>query len=155
MPETHTLITNIIRLTVETGSLTGLEFFFGRLIRSLLLFLLLATISVISLMLSYLPGQPSYYRTTVSVLAKLYSNSMMVVLNSRMRVSSGSSISMPHNVIIPLTHSSQGSESKTGLRSNGSSEEMTFTNMVHPGKVCPLCAMLEPRLTMLSDRICR
>lgn len=63
----------------------------------------------------------------------------MVVLNSRMRVSSGSSMSMPHNVVIPLSkiiHSTQTSESKTGLGTNVSGEEMTFTNMAHPGKVC-------------------
>ncbi|KAF9479831.1 hypothetical protein BDN70DRAFT_664704 [Pholiota conissans] len=114
--ETHALVTRIIRLTIETGTLT-------------------ATIAVVSLMLGYLPGQPSYYRTTVSVLAKLYSNSMMVVLNSRMRVVSADSISMFHDVALPHsqgsnTLASANSQSRSALGITVTREEMAFR---HPG----------------------
>lgn len=38
------------------------------------------------LVLVYLPGHPTYYQTCAAVLGKAYSNSMLVVLNSRIRV---------------------------------------------------------------------
>lgn len=136
MAETHALITSIIRLTVETGSLTGLS---SKNLLSCLLVLTVtcityisAIISVISLILTYLPGQPSYYRTTVSVLAKLYSNSMMVVLNSRMRVVSGNSVSMAHEIILPMSkvaQSTEDSQSRMGTGNASSVGDMTFTGL--------------------------
>jgi len=42
--------------------------------------------AILNLVLTTLPGQPSYYLVTSETLAKFYSNSMMVVLNSRMRI---------------------------------------------------------------------
>ncbi|KAF8192987.1 hypothetical protein BJ912DRAFT_961658 [Pholiota molesta] len=68
VPETRNLVARIIRLTVGTGVLT-------------------ATIAVVSLILNFLPGSPTYYQTAISALAKLYSNSMMVVFNSRRKIS--------------------------------------------------------------------
>jgi len=47
--------------------------------------------ATLNLILSTLPGQPSFYLVTSETLAKFYSNSMMVVLNSRMRIGSESS----------------------------------------------------------------
>ncbi|KDR71254.1 hypothetical protein GALMADRAFT_797189 [Galerina marginata CBS 339.88] len=64
---TRVLLYSIIRLTIETGSLT-------------------AAIAILSLILVFLPGKPTYYQTSVAVLGKVYSNSMMVLLNSRMRI---------------------------------------------------------------------
>jgi len=46
----------------------------------------LAAIAILNLILILLPGQPSYYLVPSEILAKVYSNSMMVVLNSRMRI---------------------------------------------------------------------
>ena len=40
------------------------------------------------LVLAVLPGHPPYFTTPAGILAKVYSNSMMVVLNNRMRISS-------------------------------------------------------------------
>ncbi|KDR82133.1 hypothetical protein GALMADRAFT_44609, partial [Galerina marginata CBS 339.88] len=65
--QTQVLLTKIIRLTIETGSLT-------------------AAIAILTLILTFLPGQPTYYQTSVSVLGKVYSNSMMVAFNSRMKI---------------------------------------------------------------------
>ncbi|KDR67183.1 hypothetical protein GALMADRAFT_258571 [Galerina marginata CBS 339.88] len=63
--QTQVLLAKIIRLTIETGTLT-------------------AAVAILTLILTFLPGQPTYYQTSVSVLGKVYSNSMMVVFNSRM-----------------------------------------------------------------------
>lgn len=46
----------------------------------------LAAVAILDLVLVVLPSQPSYYLTPSETLAKFYSNSMMVVLNSRMRI---------------------------------------------------------------------
>ncbi|KAF4616578.1 hypothetical protein D9613_008944 [Agrocybe pediades] len=64
---THVLLRRVVRLVIETGTVT-------------------AAMALLNLILSTLPGQPSYYLVTSETLAKFYSNSMMVVLNSRMRI---------------------------------------------------------------------
>ncbi|KDR68068.1 hypothetical protein GALMADRAFT_146561 [Galerina marginata CBS 339.88] len=69
MQETKVVIRRVIQLTVETGTLT-------------------ASVAIICLILGFLPGYPTYYQAGVCVLAKMYSNSMMVVFNSRMNISS-------------------------------------------------------------------
>ncbi|KAF9554347.1 hypothetical protein CPC08DRAFT_644473 [Agrocybe pediades] len=72
MHSTNVLLRRVIRLVIETGTIT-------------------AAMATLNLVLSTLPGQPSYYLVTSETLAKFYSNSMMVVLNSRMRIGSESS----------------------------------------------------------------
>ena len=54
-------------------------------LNSLMMFLkpITATIAFISLILFLLPGHPAYYETASGILGKMYSNTMMVVLNSR------------------------------------------------------------------------
>ncbi|KAF8162618.1 hypothetical protein B0H34DRAFT_692074 [Crassisporium funariophilum] len=66
--QTKVLLTKIIRLTIETGTIT-------------------AAIALINFSLALLPGHPPYWETVASVLGKVYSNSMMAVLNSRMSIS--------------------------------------------------------------------
>ncbi|KAF8902563.1 hypothetical protein CPB84DRAFT_1846215 [Gymnopilus junonius] len=68
MKHTQRLIRRLIRLIVETGSLT-------------------AAIALLNFILALLPGQPTYYQTTAGVLGKMYSNAMMVVFNSRLKLS--------------------------------------------------------------------
>lgn len=66
---TQRLIQRVTRLIVATGALT-------------------AAVSIINLILFVLPGNhPTYYQTTTAILGKMYSNSMMVVLNSRIMFS--------------------------------------------------------------------
>ncbi|KDR71264.1 hypothetical protein GALMADRAFT_254078 [Galerina marginata CBS 339.88] len=65
--QTHVLLTRIIRLTIETGSAT-------------------AAVAILSVILLFLPGHPSYYQTGVAVAGKMYSNSMMASFNSRMNI---------------------------------------------------------------------
>jgi len=62
---TQRIIQKLTRLIVATGALT-------------------AAVSIVNLILFVLPGNhPTYYQTATAILGKLYSNSMMVVLNSR------------------------------------------------------------------------
>ncbi|KAF8909736.1 hypothetical protein CPB84DRAFT_1821715 [Gymnopilus junonius] len=78
---TQVLLTRIITLVIETGTAT-------------------ATIATLNLILESIPlaGRPSYYQVPSEILAKVYSNSMMVVLNSRMRVTSDSPESRLHTM---------------------------------------------------------
>ncbi|KAF9525768.1 hypothetical protein CPB83DRAFT_896670 [Crepidotus variabilis] len=61
---TQRVVQKIIRLVIETGTLT-------------------AVIALINLALSLLPGQPTYFQATSGILGKMYSNTMMAVFNSR------------------------------------------------------------------------
>jgi len=70
IPQTHAMITRIVRLVVETGCLTALA----------------ATIDV-TLFLSF--KHQSYHACVALTLAKLYSNSLMVIFNSRLRIVDG------------------------------------------------------------------
>ncbi|KDR71930.1 hypothetical protein GALMADRAFT_253725 [Galerina marginata CBS 339.88] len=81
--QTQVLLSRLIRLTVETGTLT-------------------AAIAITTLILTFLPGRPTYYQASVSVLGKMYSNSMMVAFNSRMKIASPSGTSTSHEVSISL-----------------------------------------------------
>ncbi|KAJ3505537.1 hypothetical protein NLJ89_g7362 [Agrocybe chaxingu] len=67
MKQTQQVVRKIIRLTIETGSLT-------------------AVIAILNFILALLPGHPTYYMATAGILGKLYSNSMLAVFNSRMRL---------------------------------------------------------------------
>ncbi|KAF8150000.1 hypothetical protein B0H34DRAFT_171529 [Crassisporium funariophilum] len=64
---TKDIIRRLIRLIIETGTLT-------------------AVMAIVNLILSLLPGRPTYYQATSSSLGKMYSNTMMVVFNSRMKI---------------------------------------------------------------------
>ncbi|KDR70735.1 hypothetical protein GALMADRAFT_159844 [Galerina marginata CBS 339.88] len=71
---TKNIIQRLIRLIIETGTLT-------------------AAMAIVNLALSVLPGGPTYFQTTSSMLGKMYSNTMMVVLNSRARIGNVKEIS--------------------------------------------------------------
>ncbi|KAF9526409.1 hypothetical protein CPB83DRAFT_858050 [Crepidotus variabilis] len=64
---TQDTVNRLIRLVIETGTLT-------------------AVIAIVNLILSALPGTPTYFQVSSAILGKLYSNSMMVMLNSRIKV---------------------------------------------------------------------
>jgi len=70
IPQTHAMITRIVRLVVETGCLTAVA----------------ATIDLI-LFLSF--PHNAYHGCVALTLAKLYSNSLMVIFNSRLRIVDG------------------------------------------------------------------
>ncbi|KAF5317761.1 hypothetical protein D9619_012567 [Psilocybe cf. subviscida] len=67
---TRTFLHRVVRLTVGTASAT-------------------AVIAIVTLLLTVVgPIYPSYYQASVAVLGKMYSNSMMVMLNNRLVISS-------------------------------------------------------------------
>ncbi|KAF9544954.1 hypothetical protein CPC08DRAFT_397523 [Agrocybe pediades] len=66
MKTTQRIVHRLIRLIIETGTVT-------------------ATLSIINLVLCLLPSRPAYYQLTLGLLAKSYSNSLMVVFNSRIK----------------------------------------------------------------------
>lgn len=70
-------------MSIGTGAVTGMH---PTSLQCALLRQLLATLALITLILAYLPGQQLYWLTTVMILGKAYSNSIMVVLNSRFKV---------------------------------------------------------------------
>ena len=54
-----------------------------------------ASFCVISMILAYIPGHLLYFQIAVLIVAKLYSNSMLAALNSRMKVLSNSPFGSP------------------------------------------------------------
>jgi hypothetical protein len=65
---TQILLRRLITVVIETGVVT-------------------ATIVILNLILSMLPNHIMYYMATSEIIAKVYSNSMLVLLNSRIRFS--------------------------------------------------------------------
>ncbi|KAF9526107.1 hypothetical protein CPB83DRAFT_858346 [Crepidotus variabilis] len=70
LPQSQALVNKIIRLTVETGSLT-------------------AAVAILNLILILLPDHAGYFLAPIGILGKLYSTSMMSVFNSRIVFSDG------------------------------------------------------------------
>ncbi|KDR68212.1 hypothetical protein GALMADRAFT_257235 [Galerina marginata CBS 339.88] len=99
--QTQVLLSKLVRLTIETGTLT-------------------ATVAIITLVLTFLPSRKTYYQTSVSLLGKLYSNSMLVAFNSRIQFSNSNGTSGGHSVSISLSqvHKSRAEDVETA-RSNG------------------------------------
>ncbi|KAG7097841.1 hypothetical protein E1B28_005156 [Marasmius oreades] len=92
--ETRDLVRRIIRLTMETGSLT-------------------ATVATVDLIL-FLSSKFPYHVTPALALAKLYSNSMMVIFNSRIKIVGGrgqSSMSIGEGGISIISQGHSGLES--------------------------------------------
>ncbi|KDR72270.1 hypothetical protein GALMADRAFT_253096 [Galerina marginata CBS 339.88] len=115
--QTKALVRKITRLTIETGALT-------------------AAVAILTLILTFLPGHPTYYQTTISVLGKLYSNSMMASFNSRANLGSSESTSSgTFELPIVSQGSRMHSDMDTDLRSRTmhggvlmTREEVTFTS---------------------------
>ncbi|KAK1216953.1 hypothetical protein PQX77_020400 [Marasmius sp. AFHP31] len=74
--KTDDVITNIIRLTVETGTLT-------------------AVLAILIVILYFVFPKASYWNAPTDFLGKLYSNNLLVILNSRMKISDGTDSSGP------------------------------------------------------------
>ncbi|KIM36681.1 hypothetical protein M413DRAFT_31517 [Hebeloma cylindrosporum] len=79
--QTKMILKKIIRLTIGTGSLT-------------------AIIGIVAFFLAVLPNSPGYYQVPVSIIGKVYANSMLVLLNSRMLLRSNHEETPPMNVTV-------------------------------------------------------
>jgi hypothetical protein len=86
MKSTQVLLKRIIRLVIETGTVTGTHSYLPYDITNEMPITLAAAVAIINLVFAVLPTHPSYFTAPSEILAKVYSNSMMVVLNSRMRI---------------------------------------------------------------------
>ena len=85
MKLTQVLLKKIIRLVIETGTLTGTRLYPSCDITNEKSITLVAAIAIITLVLAV--RHPAYFTTPAAILPKVYSNSMMVLLNNRMRIS--------------------------------------------------------------------
>ncbi|KJA25583.1 hypothetical protein HYPSUDRAFT_37628 [Hypholoma sublateritium FD-334 SS-4] len=74
--ETHNIVKRLVRLTIETGLVT-------------------ASFSIITMVVAYISGDTPYYQIPMLILAKMYSNSMIAALNSRMKVVSNAQFGSP------------------------------------------------------------
>ena len=81
------MIKRLIVLVIETGTVTGQRLFICDKYDAHEYILSSAVFAILTLVLTVLPGHPSYYQVPSAILAKVYSNSMMVVLNNRMDIS--------------------------------------------------------------------
>ncbi|EEB96118.1 hypothetical protein MPER_04802 [Moniliophthora perniciosa FA553] len=109
--ETRDLVRRIIRLTMETGSLT-------------------AAVALVDLLLFLVFPNDDFHIVPALTLAKLYSNSLLVVFNSRLRIphargddsesipsASGGHIAFrpAHNSVLPPPRSELRSENRTSV----------------------------------------
>ncbi|KAJ7119158.1 hypothetical protein C8R44DRAFT_589731, partial [Mycena epipterygia] len=72
--QTRVLVSKIIRLTIETGSLTGMQ-------SSLQVF---NTVTTVGLFFGF--RDRYYYATLANIIPKLYTNSILIILNSRIQI---------------------------------------------------------------------
>ncbi|KIM49804.1 hypothetical protein M413DRAFT_21942 [Hebeloma cylindrosporum] len=88
--ETKVILKKVIRLTIETGTLTGAKTLFQSLVhvRLNLMILAAAIVGIVSFSLAILPGSPYYYQVPMGIIGKVYANSMLVLINSRMLLTS-------------------------------------------------------------------
>ena len=79
---TQRIIQRLIFLIIGSGALTGqiTPFIFSDKNSDKFV---TAAIAIMTFVLLILPGHPVYYVTTTGILGKLYSNTMMVILNNR------------------------------------------------------------------------
>ena len=86
---TQRKIQKATRLVIETGTLTGQNAvaIFSRSKSDDGLQLVTAAVAIVNLVMYLLPGHPTYFQTSSAVLGKIYSSTLMVVLNSRMVIS--------------------------------------------------------------------
>ena len=87
LKQTKIILKKIIRLTIETGSLTGTlsafqsSIYVAKYIHS-------AIIGIVCFLLVALPDSPYYYQFPMGIIGKVYANSMLVLINSRMLLGS-------------------------------------------------------------------
>ncbi len=85
---TQILVTKIIHLTIETGSLTGIYFLHPPLSQSERC-LISAVVALATLILFIVFPYQTFYVTPAFAISKLYANTIYMVLNSRIQIMGG------------------------------------------------------------------
>ncbi|SJK98191.1 uncharacterized protein ARMOST_01452 [Armillaria ostoyae] len=107
--QTRIIVTKLIRLTIETGSVT-------------------AVVALLTLILFFaFPGE-TFYATPAFIMPKLYANTVYMVLNSRIRIMGGrdtytssTDMEMTNTMIGDITsHSTQGTQRTDGVQGQAS-----------------------------------
>ncbi|SJK98193.1 uncharacterized protein ARMOST_01454 [Armillaria ostoyae] len=114
---TRILVTKLIRLTIETGSLT-------------------AVVALATLILFFAFPHQTFYATAALVVSKMYANTMYMVLNSRIRIIGGRDIYTSSTDMEPTTtmirditsHSTHGAQRTGGVQ--GQVSVVTITKEV-------------------------
>jgi hypothetical protein len=126
LKSTQVLLKKIIKLVIETGTLTGTRLYPSYDITNEKPITLAAVVAIMILVLAVLPGHPTYFTTPAGILAKVYSNSMMVVLNNRMRI--GTDAHPETNTIITHLRPDNGTDTyELGQGVLVTREEMVFS----------------------------
>ncbi|KAF4613457.1 hypothetical protein D9613_008130 [Agrocybe pediades] len=90
MDDTRVRAKRFIKLTIETGTLTGMTylswFTFQFIMGYPTLMPLVAAVAVVNIVLILYNGQKLYYQTSVTEVSKLYSNTLLLSLNVRMKL---------------------------------------------------------------------
>ncbi|KAF9526108.1 hypothetical protein CPB83DRAFT_498862 [Crepidotus variabilis] len=97
MLQSQALVSRVMRLTIETGSLT-------------------AAVAILNLILIFLPNHPGYFLSPIGVLGKLYSTSMMAVFNSRIVFSDGSARNLASASAVDLSPRNRSAEGSSANR---------------------------------------
>ncbi|KAK0493076.1 hypothetical protein EDD18DRAFT_1464990 [Armillaria luteobubalina] len=111
---TQMLVTKLIRLTVETGSVTGMQCTIHRRREDNIIYVQLSSLcSVLSFFFAF-PHQ-TFYGTPTLIVAKLYANNVYMVLNSRIRIiggrdtyTSSADMSITTTMMRDMTQSTEG-----------------------------------------------
>ena len=132
----------LIRLSIETGCVTGQHnYHFSSCKVYVPKCQMPAFSAAILLILVYLPGRPPYYTTATTVVGKLYSNSMVAMLNSRIKpVSNVSAFSAPlwnESVILIESFSSTERASNFLFRRNRTTDVYSSrgSDIATPGEI--------------------
>lgn len=92
VPTTQVLIIKIVRLTVETGAVTGDDIFPNHPETVNLTSIIPATMAMATLVLFAAFPDQIYFTAVAGTIPKWYSNTLLVLLNSRARISRGSDL---------------------------------------------------------------
>ncbi len=90
-------------------------------------YILSATISVISVAVYYSFTQFQYYEVPLSTIAKIYSNTMLVAVNSRVRFRIMSESTTWKDVAVLSLHFQSSDDSETEAHSTRQQDTMVFT----------------------------
>ncbi|SJL07148.1 uncharacterized protein ARMOST_10491 [Armillaria ostoyae] len=108
---TRMLITKIIRLTIETGSMT-------------------AVVALLNVILFFVFPHQTFYMTPALLMPKLYTNTVYMVLNSRMRIIGGRDTYMSSNDMSITTTMIRDVTSRSGDGMQGQAPVVTISNKI-------------------------